>query len=168
MPVIIKKNVIYGGGSGDSSKTISYADYLNLPEAEKTMGITYYIPDYPDESSSESITIEKDGYWTVYKYPDGHYIALLSWTTGNEISLSTAYGSLFISTVFSLAVRQNVISVINVSGNSTYLGGGIGGISVSDNRNNIANLEDIKFYIWSATNITARVDASFMCFGEWK
>lgn len=50
MPAIIKKKVVYGGGSGDSSKTISYADYLNLPEAEKTMGITYYIPDYPDTS----------------------------------------------------------------------------------------------------------------------
>ena len=51
MPAIIKKNVVYaGGGSGDNSKTISYADYLNLPEEEKTKGITYYIPDYPDES----------------------------------------------------------------------------------------------------------------------
>ena len=52
MGAIIKKNVVYSGGSGggDNSRTISYQDYLNLSELEKRSGITYYVPDYPSGS----------------------------------------------------------------------------------------------------------------------
>ena len=42
---LIKNGVIYGAVGGDNSKTISYQEYLNLPEEEKMNGTTYYIPD---------------------------------------------------------------------------------------------------------------------------
>ena len=112
--------------------------------------------------------IEKDGNWIMYKYPNGSYRAELAWTSGSDIALSTAYGSVFISQVFQLTLPQNVLTVVKVSGNSTYLGGGIGGVSMSDNRESIDNLTDAKFFFWSATNFTARVDAHFTCYGAWK
>lgn len=48
MGTLMKNGIPYGGGGGgDNSRIINYEDYLNLSEAEKKNGTTYYVPDYP-------------------------------------------------------------------------------------------------------------------------
>lgn len=55
---LIKNGVIYGAVGGDNSKTISYQEYLNLPEEEKMNGTTYYIPDANIGGGSVETTVE--------------------------------------------------------------------------------------------------------------
>lgn len=54
MGTLMKNGIPYGGG-GDNSKTVTYADYLKLPQEEKTCGITYFIPDYPEEEPNQNL-----------------------------------------------------------------------------------------------------------------
>ena len=47
-----------GGGGGDNSRTMSYAEYQNLSDAEKNSNTTFYIPDYPGTNSGSGSEIE--------------------------------------------------------------------------------------------------------------
>ena len=153
-------NDISGGNSGSNVEVVDSLDSTDIDKAlSANMG---------RQLKEELPIIEKDGNWIMYKYPDGSYRAELAWTTGSDIALSTAYGSVFISQVFHLTLPQNVRTVVKVSGNSTYLGGGIGGVCMSDRRDAIDNLRDVNFYVWSAQSFNAKVDAHFTCYGAWK
>jgi hypothetical protein len=114
------------------------------------------------------VTSEKDGDWIVYKFPDGTFIAENGWASGNAISMSNAYGNIYTSTSFNLVLPQNVITVNDILGSSSYLGGGIGGTVISDQRASVKDLSSVPFYFWSATSLSNPTKATFMCFGTWK
>ena len=82
--------------------------------------------------------------------------------------MTTSYGNIFISSLLRIQLPQNVLSVSRVAGNSAYLGGGVGGVSVSDARSSIDDLTSVPFYFWSATNTTQKADVIFICQGSWK
>lgn len=82
--------------------------------------------------------------------------------------MTTSYGNIFISPQLKIQLPQSVLSVNRVTGSSAYLGGGVGGVSVSDSRSSIEILTEVPFYFWSATSIAKRADAVFTCQGMWK
>ena len=161
MGKIIKKRVEYGGSS-NSAENIKYDDTKNVKEAIDE--VKSQIADV----NSNLPTVVADNGWTLFKFNDGNFIGFFTYTTGNEIPMTESYGAIFISQMLKIQLPQSVLSVTRVVGNSAYLGGGVGGVSVSDIRSSITELTEVPFYFWSATSITKKADAIFICKGAWK
>lgn len=150
--------------------TVSFVDVTKYTQ----VGTSFGAKDINDTNAAINdvngnlVTSEKDGDWIVYKFPDGTFIAENGWASGNAISMSNAYGNIYTSTSFNLVLPQNVITVNDILGSSSYLGGGIGGTVISDQRASVKDLSSVPFYFWSATSLSNPTKATFMCFGTWK
>ena len=110
-----------------------------------------------------------DNSWTLFKFGNGYFIGFRSWSAGNSIELKTAYGNVYTSTSFLLSLPQSVKEINSINGQVCYMGGGIGGLCLSDTRSAINIKTSISYYIWSAIAMTAsNVKISCVCYGTWK
>lgn len=116
---------------------------------------------------TQLIKIEADNNWIVIKYSNGHYEAYRTWSAGGVIPLS-AYGDMFISTLYTLGLPHNVSSVSTIQATLNYFGGGIGFPMIADNRASISETTEVGFTVASITNFQpSNTRVAFTCKGTW-
>ena len=117
---------------------------------------------------AESFKVVTDNGWTLYK-SGKRYIGFYPRSEGQNTPINTAYGNMYISSVKSLALPQNVKNIQSVAGSASKTGGGILYVSMNDTRANITDKTAISFYYASPLSYTAsNAGVLFYCFGEYE
>lgn len=110
--VVSKIQGISKGGGNSHEKELSYAEYLALPEADKTNGTNYYIYDINGDGSDFQPMIYSEDEREIGVWTDGKPLYQRTWTFSSTYEISP---NSWVTTSISNAVIEKCIDCVGIS-----------------------------------------------------